>query len=48
MCLEQRCITTGFKEKDNMLSFMAHVINLVANYGIKLLGALDERMIYNI
>uniref|UniRef100_A0AAV1TSU0 AC9 transposase n=1 Tax=Peronospora matthiolae TaxID=2874970 RepID=A0AAV1TSU0_9STRA len=48
MCLDQRRIIPGFTRSDNMLGCMAHVINLIANAGIKLLGAFDQQPNQNI
>uniref|UniRef100_A0AAV1TQV6 Transposase n=1 Tax=Peronospora matthiolae TaxID=2874970 RepID=A0AAV1TQV6_9STRA len=48
MCSEQRRIIPGFTRSDNMLGCMAHVINLIANAGIKLLGAFDQQPNQNI
>ena len=42
MCLEQRCIIPGFTRSDNMLGCMAHVINLIVNAGIRILGTFDH------
>ena len=47
-CLEQRCIIPGFTRSDNMLGCMAHVINLIANAGIRLLGTFDHHLTQNI
>ena len=47
-CLEQRCIIPGFTRSDNMLGCMAHVINLIANAGIRLLRTFDHHFTQNI
>ena len=43
-CLEQRCIIPGFTRSDTMLGCMAHLINLIANAGIRLLGTFDHHL----
>ena len=43
-CLEQRCIIPGFTRSDNMLGCVAHLINLIANAGIRLLGTFDHHL----
>ena len=43
-CLEQQCIIPGSTRGDNMIGCMDHVINLIANAGIKLLGTFDDHL----